>query len=198
VSEGYLRHKLHIVPPNTKLVWYDHQWTDEQVRASGFRSDQEFVQYGDPDGRKRTGVVIHARARTLGADRNWPAERWHELGRRLVRAGVLVTWIGRSGQSVQPAAGEGYSSHDKSLRLLVPLLNDSIIVGSSSGPMHLATLCGCPQVVLTGECNRARYERHWNPLRTPVHIVPGGWQPSVDAVFESVMSLWSGSVALAG
>jgi len=74
--------------------------------------------------------------------------------------------------------------------------NAKVIVGESSGPLHLASLCACPQVVIThaikedsldGKRNRDRYETLWNPFRTPVTVLDRwGWNPKVGAVAEAV------------
>jgi ADP-heptose:LPS heptosyltransferase len=45
-----------------------------------------------------------------------------------------------------------------------------IVVGSSSGPMHLAAATGTPHVVWGGGRSqiRARYTKNWNPFKVPV------------------------------
>jgi len=49
----------------------------------------------------------------------------------------------------------------------------AMVVGSSSGPMHLAAATGTPHVVWGGGRKdiRTRYVDEWNPLKTPVEFV---------------------------
>jgi hypothetical protein len=61
--------------------------------------------------------------------------------------------------------------------------------GHSSGPLHLASLCGTPHLVWTnrktygmGKTSREKYESWWNPLRTPVTVLDSGFDPTVDEV----------------
>jgi len=62
-----------------------------------------------------------------------------------------------------------------------------VAIGPSSGPMHLASICGCPHVVWCDHANmRKRYEVAWNPFRTPVkYLVPtrdGNLNPEVEDI----------------
>ena len=62
------------------------------------------------------------------------------------------------------------------------------IIGPSSGPIHLASLCGTTQIVWSGhERNKYRYEELWNPHKTKViYLGDEGWQPSVEHVYKNV------------
>ena len=71
------------------------------------------------------------------------------------------------------------------------LTNCRMIIGPSSGPMHFASLCKCPQLVWTGNKNglgrgnREKYEKKWNPFGVDVHVCEdGGWNPDVDFILE--------------
>ena len=50
--------------------------------------------------------------------------------------------------------------------VLNAITNANCTFGPSSGPMCLASLCGCPHVVWSKPSNRIRYEKNWNPLKT--------------------------------
>jgi ADP-heptose:LPS heptosyltransferase len=72
----------------------------------------------------------------------------------------------------------------------------TMVIGPSSGPMHLASLCGTPHIVWTDDKvwpaakmnNRTRYEKAWNPLRTPCKVLDAnGWDPSVETVASLVL-----------
>jgi hypothetical protein len=52
------------------------------------------------------------------------------------------------------------------------LASAEVLVGPSSGPIHLGSLCGTPHVVWSGHyINKGRYEDWWNPLKTPVRTI---------------------------
>jgi len=72
---------------------------------------------------------------------------------------------------------------DKPLKVVCDFLRSAkMIIGTSSGPMHLAALCQCPQLVFSTKKNFARYEKYWNPFHTPILFPKGGWQPSLKEV----------------
>ena len=65
------------------------------------------------------------------------------------------------------------------------LANSSFIIGPSTGTMHFATLCGCPQFVWTDPENNDNYINNWNPLKTRVVICNvGNWKPTIDTVIK--------------
>jgi len=43
-----------------------------------------------------------------------------------------------------------------------------LVVGQSTGTMHLASLCGVPHVVWGSDRIGIRYKKTWNPFHTPV------------------------------
>ena len=62
-----------------------------------------------------------------------------------------------------------------------------LIVGPSSGPMHMASLCGLKHLVWSTEYNRVRYERDWNPFKTEVIFhSDGGWNPNPETIKEII------------
>ena len=77
-----------------------------------------------------------------------------------------------------------------SLKELVGIFsNAKLIAGPSSGPMHLASLCGATHLVWSTEYNRVRYERDWNPFKTPVIFHnEGGWNPNIDNIKNSILN----------
>ena len=64
-------------------------------------------------------------------------------------------------------------------------------VGSSSGTIHLASLCGCPHVTWFGVAHGGlarRYEKEWNPFSTPVVFLPQE-PPEPGTIVDAVKSL---------
>ena len=64
-------------------------------------------------------------------------------------------------------------------------------IGSSSGTIHLASLCGCPHVTWFGTTHGGlvrRYKKEWNPFSTPVVFLPQK-PPEPETIIEAVESL---------
>ena len=79
-------------------------------------------------------------------------------------------------------------------RLMNIMASAQIVVGPSSGPMHLASLCGTPHLVWTDrrtyamrKTSREKYETWWNPFHTPVTILDDeGFDVDVQRVLGEV------------
>ena len=62
-----------------------------------------------------------------------------------------------------------------------------LIIGPSSGPMHLASLCGLKQLAWGVENNINRYKYDWNPHNTETqYIVSENWNPDIKEVIENM------------
>jgi len=118
-------------------------------------------------------IVIHARSRSIREIDNWDIDNWNKLVKALSAKSLSVASIGTSEQSkhIDGTLDMRGSSIDKTIGLLN---SAKCIVGSSSGPMHLATLSGCPQVVWTSNYrqNYSRYHDTWNPFNIKCIMVP--------------------------
>jgi len=149
-------------------------------------NSQTFIQYGEPQPELHYDVVIHARStdKCRTGYRNWPVTNWKELVQRL--AGLKICTIGApDGAMAIPGVTDLRGQSIKDTCNL--LASSECVVGPSSGPMHLASLCGCTHIVLTDPCNRSRYESEWNPLSTTAIVVDEeGWTPSVDRVYGAI------------
>ena len=163
-------------------VFYDGKVFNDQ---KGLFKKQEFYKYELNDG-SNYPVVIHARNKSTGAVRNWGFKKWEELVFRLKEAKINVLTIG----SPESHSFKGVDDYrGRSLRDVAGVINAcDIIVGPSSGPMHLASLCGKKHLVWSTNFNRLRYEKAWNPFNTPVIFYDGGgWDPSVKAIFNLII-----------
>lgn len=160
---------------------------------------QKFVRYGEPQGSDVPVVVVHARddRRPVIGDRNWPREKWNALCALISAMGYNIIAIGHPKASMCPVkCVDMRGTHLQNA--MNWLASAAACVGPSSGPMHLASMCGCPHVVwsesgmtwnLGGRVgsNRQRYESAWNPLNTPVEVVESeGWQPCVQTVIKAM------------
>jgi ADP-heptose:LPS heptosyltransferase len=117
--------------------------------------------------RTRMKVAIHPGSR--GRLRQWPPERFAEIGRRLhseYGAGIiLVGGPSESGlvKSVEQWLGFPaiFKSTELSLLEMASLFSRcSVFVGNDSAPAHLAAAAGCPTLTLFGPT----FPKMWRPL----------------------------------
>lgn len=132
-------------------------------------------------------LIIHPRMRSIGEQRNWEYDKWKELTDRL-KENYSIGIIGKDDESMIIDDLPYYSSYD--YPITINLLNNAkMVIGQSSGAMHLAALCKAPHFVWSSEYNRERYEKLWNPFNTPVHFIPAGWNPSVDKIYNELIKV---------
>lgn len=131
-------------------------------------------------------VVFHARNRPTSRERNWPMEKWAKLVEALPH-GPAVS-VG-SREHALPIPGTEDLRGIPLAELMDVLASARLAIGPSSGPMHLASFCGCPQAVWCGgdegeaRETETRYRRLWNPHATPVAVLTRlDWQPCVSEV----------------
>lgn len=146
-------------------------------------------------GRRRGGyagaVVVHARYRPHVAARNWSQRNWNRLARRIFREGLAKRVICIGLRKHAMTAEGAVDMRDAPLEVQMDVLASAeFAIGPSSGPMHLASLCGCPHLVWCGgaatEWRRTckRYKSEWNPFGTLAHAHPcASWQPHLETVW---------------
>lgn len=145
----------------------------------------KYIKFGEQLLNQKEEIIFHARNRSLRPQDNWPAEKWNQLAQKLLSEGHKVSSIGLKKESLHVDGTED-KRECKQQNLLNTLANAKCIFGPSSGAMHLASLCGCPQIVWTTDYNLDRYTKNWNPFDTKVVFLSShGWQPSVEYVFEN-------------
>ena len=147
----------------------------------------KYVVLGDTGKRKykRYDYIFHLRRRPLRQEDNWSTENWIKLKNLL--GNKKIACIGTKSESGHI---EGTADlRDMKLEKLLPILRSAdCAFGSSSGPMHLASLCGLPHVVWSIPQNKIRYEDNWNPLQTPVLFNSDyDWHPAPDYIYEKFL-----------
>lgn len=181
--------------PNKPVLRYDHEHKlDHQPLFAKFYR-QEFVYYGTPSEQKYD-IIIHARTKSnkvnAGMDskyRNWPIDDWARVAYRFKH--LKIAFIGTKKGSGY-LDGMGADLRGISLASLADVLAGSqMIVGPSSGPVHFAALCGCPQVTWYGEPydikNHNRFKEDWNPFDTPVEVMRyENWDPPFMVVIDQI------------
>jgi hypothetical protein len=187
--------------PNVKHIYYNTKWRDRQPKQSEKWEDpncsfhevlQSFIKYGsNSNNEKKYDFIIHARSTKKYETnlRNWPISRWEQLLGLIRTARGADTSVASVGTKDAAAHIQGTDDlRGIPLENLCNVLhNAKAILGSSSGPMHLASLCGCPQVVWSEGRNEIRYKNDWNPFNTPVQFI-SSWQPAVLKVFSRIQT----------
>ena len=159
--------------------------------------ERKYRKYGTKTESLHYDFIIHARdinngdwidKKLSGLTRNWPKESFEKLIKHF--EGMKICSIGTNALHID-------GTEDKRKIPLEELCNimasSNMIVGTSSGPMHLASMCGCQQVVFSdrrdqryvGGPNRKRYKETWNPFGTPVKVMDeDNWNPPVKKVIK--------------
>ncbi len=133
---------------------------------------------------KKFDIVFHARSRQIRKQDNWSPAEWEELANKFILEGKTICSIGTKKESlVVPGSAD---MRECDMGTLFGVLNScSGVFGPSSGPMHLASLCGAPHVVWSESKNHKRYTSTWNPLNTPVLFLDEfGWHPKPEYIYS--------------
>lgn len=154
-----------------------------------YRVDGEYVRYGSPV-IKDVSVLFHARGIEKGSFKNWDIEKWEALAEKFPGAASIGT---RDDLHVPGTVDGRDIAFHGNLRDVIA--SASIVIGQSSGVMHLASMCGTPHLVWGddrlknfGESLEKRYAETWNPFGTPVTWVSceKPWDPEVDQILDAL------------
>jgi len=145
---------------------YPQRWWDSQY----WSTRQSLIRLGKKvDGCLVPDVLLHVRDtdKCSTGFRNWPKKHAKIVSESLMRAGYSVVCIGKSESSLHVG---GTDCRDINLTALTDLMASSkLIISPQSGPAHLATLCGLPQLCWqTCRDHSLRVQSHWNPFNTRV------------------------------
>lgn len=152
----------------------------------GLFSNQEFKKYESNTLNKSYDIIFHCRNKSTGPDRNWDKSQWGELF-KLLSPKYTISCIGNS----EAFYIEGSDDlRNIPLSDLVSVMNNSkLIVGPSSGPMHLASLSGLKHLVWSSEHNRSRYLNVWNPFSTEVIFYSKeNWNPDPNNIYTIILN----------
>lgn len=170
-----------VILPETYLTHYNPR---NENNSRFLNTKQEFIKYGKA--KYQVEILIHARETSKWGSgyRNWNRQKWDKLTEKL--KGHKLTAIGKSSQVYIPKGCMDYT--DINLRSLTNVMASAkLIIGPSSGPMHLAALCDLPRVTWGIPELEKTYKYHWNPFKVSVnYICSKNWDPSVNNVLNSV------------
>jgi len=102
--------------------------------------------------------------------KNWPADRWKDLARDLLREGRRVVWVLGPAEEdfAAPAGAEVLRCGDLAV-LACFFASCGLFVGNDGGAAHLAAASGCPVVALFGPTDPAS----WAPRGASVTVLRG-------------------------
>lgn len=152
-----------------------------------YRVDGKHLKYGK-NGLVDFDVAIHARNIRRKANINY--KKWLAVITGLRH--LSVAWIGSKEDTYLPQ--HGIDCRGIAMDNLVDLLASSkIVVGVSSGVMHLAAACGANLVcwgdnrTYFGETLEKRYKETWNPHRVSVQwLTANDWQPEPIKILKRI------------
>jgi len=169
------------------LLYHGHP-----VSINGSEIVAKFNPLGQDTKNSKYTVLLHARLRTHRSDKNWSMDNWKHLSDKLCSDNIDFAFVGSLKEAICP---EGCND------LRGTPLRDEVgyyagakcLVGPMSGPMHLATLSKCPQLVWSGDdYNEMRLKKEWNPFEVHVTYMgnnSGGWNPTVESVYNNIKKL---------
>ena len=160
-----------------------------------------YVKYGTPRAELQGSIVLHARWRQdWGQGRNWPPEKWADLiGKfKLADPSQRIVCIG-SREGAMLVNGCEDKRGVPVAELCDILRSATLVVGPSSGPMHLASLCDAPHVTWVGYSGTKRnvlverYTKEWRPHGTPVACIEHEeWRPDANTVYACCKHMLNG------
>jgi hypothetical protein len=150
-----------------------------------FFKEQEYHKY-DFKGSLSFDLIFHCRNKSTGKERNWGLYNWKKLYESLPK-NLNIACIGNKEAFYIEGTTDLRGIDTK--ELVGAINNTKLILGPSSGPMHLASLCGATHLVWSAECNRIRYERDWNPFKTKVIFYSReGWCPNPEEINKLILT----------
>jgi hypothetical protein len=151
---------------------------------------QKFIQfYEKPLSKTAIDLVFHFRnfSRTDLDHKNLAKERADAVVAYFSSRGFTCACIGHPELSYCPPQALDFRSLE--LKQTVSVISNShMVIGGSSGPMHLACLCGKPVVTWIGPpADIERYRSYWNPFKVKTYIVSEEtFNPDAELIIQTV------------
>lgn len=165
------------------LVPEDVDWIIKPIKE--YRVNGEHIRFGI-EKQSVYKILLHARGIKKGAYKNYPREKWDQVVRLLGVANIASIGT-REDLHIQGTVDlRGLPLGE----LTNVIASAEMVIGQSSGVMHLASVCGTRHVVWgdskkhwTGETLEQRYSETWNPLHTSlVWIKCPNWDPNPELI----------------
>jgi len=140
--------------------WAQPVWVQQ---VNGFLSP-EYISRDRKNDLKEKIIIIHARNRAdVRPVDNPPIEMLNALV-QVLKSKYRVVTIGQRGNSMWVEGTEDW--RNQSLSAITALMDQAVcVVGTTSGPMHLASLMGCPVITWQWDYEKMwyRFSSAWNP-----------------------------------
>ena len=155
-----------------------------------YRHDGIYYRYGDPlRASYARDILIHARG--VSRKRSINYRSWPQVAKMISGMGLTVAFIG--GQDDYSARGYMDFRGIELQQLMDRIAASKLVIGVSSGVMHLAAACGTDIVVwgdnrtYFGETLEQRYKVTWNPFEVRVGwIRADDWQPEPGRIIDKI------------
>ncbi len=127
-------------------------------------------------------VLLHTATTNYGKDKAWPIPFWVELAKRLQEAGreVNLLWTPaehEQAEAIATAANCALAPSTNSLGELMQLCDGAkLLIGTDSGPLHLASLRGTKTIGLFGPTDPELYSSP-GPNNKVISALPDGVAP---------------------
>jgi len=162
-----------------------------------------FFKYGQGSPEPGYDVLIHARHivkndwidKACHRPHNMSRKKWEEVVAHLKKKTSDIACIGTIDGS-RTLTGVTDLRGISIKRLCGIMANSKVVIGESSGPLHLASHCGTPQVIIThsrfensiASTNKKRYKIHWNPFGIKCScVIHEKWSPPVEKIVGKVL-----------
>ena len=183
VQINYIKKKIKYttyIDGRDKNVIYNYLYEDKWINFK----NQEFIKYKSDSLQIKTDILIHPRNKNLGAERNWDKKKWEmliNLLKNTYKIGIIGTY-----ETYNLDYCDDYRNIP--LKDTISLMNNTrLVVGPSSGPIHLASLCGTPHLLWNIKDNRKRYLKDWNPFNTKCYFYSDeGWNPKMENIYNII------------
>lgn len=165
----------------------------KSLDSKGIFKVQTFVKYNKETNYGDYDIIFHCRNKITGNQRNWGFEQWVNL-KNILPSELKIACIGNNEVFKIDGCDDLRSIE---LSDLIGVMNKSkLIIGPSSGPMHLASLCGLKHLVWSSEHNRVRYLNDWNPHKTEVVFYSNEeWNPKPENIKNIIIKELYGKIS---
>ena len=155
-TEAFAAQSPHVVARNLELV-----------ASLGFTKSDKILQgpTGFPEGNLPPGDFVLAAPYAGWKSKQWPIERYIEIGKRLEQSFGYKLVLNVMPANVTPAS-EFLWRHESGMDGLIHATRRArAVLGLDSGPLHLAALLGKPGVAMFGPTDPARNGPHGSTIR---------------------------------
>lgn len=181
------------IPPEIESRFVGASLKEPNQNRCMSKRKKKYLQYGKLMNDLGYDIVIHARARKEGqTQKNWPVAKYTKLIQSFPEARICSIGTEKEARHI-PGTNDLRDICLKNLSYI--MRNSKVVLGTSSGPLHLASHCGTPHVVITSTeyrkvikgTNRHRYEKLWNPFKARVEVIDKyGWNAPTVPVIRAV------------